>query len=253
MKEYEKASRVQLDRSLPVIGRIDGKAFHTFTKGLDIPWDRGLQESMLGAAKYAAEQIQGCKVVYVQSDEISFLLTAYEKETTQGWFNYKLEKMASVAASLVTGGFMNEMVVHFSGEHANKTPAFDARFFNIPREEVTNYFWWRQQDAMRNSVQMLARAHFSHKECDRKNNAKLKDMLLAKGISWAEQEHRCKYGATIVRNSYEEAVTYEVRGEPRTVMATRHRWEVDNKIPLFYQDRQYIDQHLGGQGVAKDS
>jgi tRNA(His) 5'-end guanylyltransferase len=246
MKDYEKAFKVQLDKNFPVIGRIDGKAFHTFTRGLDRPWDRGLQESMLAAAKYAAERMQGCKTAYAQSDEISFLLTAYEKETTQGWFNYKLEKMVSVAASLVTGGFIaaastwlperTEEFLDGSG-----LPAFDARFFNLPHDEVTNYFWWRQQDAIRNSVQMLARAHFSHKECDKKGNAQLKEMLLTKGISWDDQLHRCKYGATLVQVQREEEVRYQRQGVPHTITVLRNRWDVDNNIPLFYQERGYID------------
>ncbi len=249
MKGYEALSRSNLDRDLPVIARIDGKAFRTFTKNLDKPWDRGLQKSMWSAAKYAAERIQGCKLAYVQSDEISFLLTGYDKEDTQGWFNYKLEKMTSVAASMVTAGFISAGFNHLPQKtlgflDGKGLPAFDARFFNLPKDEVSNYFWSREQDCIRNSVQMLARAHFSHKECNKKNNSQLKEMLLEKDISWEKQDHFSKYGVCIRKVEKEEMVSYEVHGEQRTSMAKRNYWEVDYDIPIFYKEREYVEKYV---------
>jgi tRNA(His) 5'-end guanylyltransferase len=250
MKGYESASKHALAAKVPVIARIDGKAFHSFTRGLDRPWDLGLQWSMWDAAKYAAERIQGCKIAYVQSDEISLLLTDYENENTQGWFNYKLEKMTSVAASMVTGGFIAAAANHLPERKdefldASGLPAFDARFFNLPKEEVNNYFYWRQSDAIRNSVQMLARSYFSHKDCMGKDNVALKAMLLEeKGISWEEQSHWCKYGACIIKESYEDLVTFIKNGEERTIEAKRSRWIRDLNVPIFYKNTEYIENLL---------
>jgi tRNA(His) 5'-end guanylyltransferase len=249
MKGYEALSKHSLNKTLPVIARIDGKAFHTFTNGLNKPWDRGFQESMWSAAKYAAERIQGCKLVYVQSDEVSFLLVASGDKNTEGWFNYKLQKITSVAASLVTGGFISGIFMWLP-ERKDKLldgfgiPAFDARFFNIPKDEVSNYFYWRQADAIRNSVQMLARMHFSHKECYAKNEKELKVMLLSKGISWDEQEHCNKYGVCLKRVEREEMISYNIKNEVHTIMAKRNRWEIDYNIPIFFREREYVNTYL---------
>ena len=250
MKGYENESRPYLNKNLPVIGRIDGKAFSSFTRGLDRPWDVGFQHSMWEAAKYAVSKMQGARFAYVQSDEISFLLTAYEKEESQGWFNYRLDKMVSVAASMVTGGFiaagqtwMSERVPEYLD--GSGLPAFDARFFNVPKDEVVNYFWWRQADAIRNSIQMLARAHFSHKQCDRKSGEQLKEMLLQeKGVSWEEQASHNKYGIGIAKEPFEDTVTFTRQGVETSIEVTRQRWEANLNIPIFYQERSYIEDLL---------
>jgi tRNA(His) 5'-end guanylyltransferase len=250
MKGYESESRLYLDKNLPVIGRIDGKAFHSFCRGLDRPWDVGLQHSMWEAAKYAIGQMQGARFAYVQSDEISFLLTAYEKEESQGWFNYRLDKMASVAASLVTGGFiaagkdwMPERVDEYLD--GSGLPAFDARFFNVPQDEVINYFWYRQADAIRNSIQMLARSEFSHKQCDRKSGEQLKQMLLEeRGISWDEQAPHNKYGVGIVKKPFDETVTFTKGGVTKTIDVVRQRWVVDDDLPVFYKEVDYLGRFL---------
>jgi len=250
MKGYESVSKHRLEPRIPVVARIDGKAFHSFTRGLERPWDRGLQESMWDAAKYVAERIQGCKVAYVQSDEISFLLTDYENKNSQGWFNYKLEKMTSVIASMVTGGFIAAASTKLPERRdgfldGTGLPAFDARFFNLPKEEVNSYFYWRQSDAIRNSVQMLARTYFSHKECTGKNNIALKAMLLEeKGISWEEQSSWCKYGACIIKESHKGLVTFTRNGEECTIEAKRNRWVRDLDVPIFCNNKEYIESLL---------
>jgi tRNA(His) 5'-end guanylyltransferase len=245
MKEYESVPRIKLEPKVPVIARLDGKAFHTLTRGMDRPWDIRLQACMWNAARTLCENIQGCKIAYVQSDEISLLLTDWEKETTQGWFNYDLEKMCSVSASQVTSAFLVSMMVLFPERRdaliAGKgLPAFDARFWNLPKEEVANYFIWRQQDAMRNSVQMLARSVFSHKQCDRKSSLELKEMLLEKGTAWEEQDNHCKSGACLVKVAVEEDITFERGGVVNNVTVQRSRWITDMETPLFVEDREYI-------------
>lgn len=250
MKMLESKSAYRLETKKPVIARIDGKAFHSFTKGMDRPWDIDLQQSMAATAKYLCENIQGAKLAYTQSDEISILLTDYERSTTQAWFDYKLQKMSSVAASFATSSFMIEIMKRFpdrigSFSSKDRLPAFDARFFNLEKNEVCNYFWWRQQDAIRNSIQMLTRTHFSHSECKNKNQNELKEMLLSKNISWDDQDHFSKYGTCIIEKTISEDVSFEIKGEKRQLTVDRCYWSVDLNIPLFKTDRAYINGRLG--------
>lgn len=180
MKAYEAASQYRLTPNSPVIIRVDGRAFHTFTRGMKRPFDDVLMNVMVKAAVETAREMQGFKLGYVQSDEASFLLTDYDTHDTAGWFGYEVNKLVSLSASLFTGYF-NAL---FHGEC--RPAAFDSRAFVMPRDDVPNVFVWRQQDWTRNSLQMLARAHFSHKQLHGKNRAAMHDMLmLEKGINWA--------------------------------------------------------------------
>lgn len=231
MKLYEGMSESNLLPKMPVLARLDGKAFHTYTRKMERPWDHNLVASMQEAAKYLCENIQGCQIAYVQSDEITLLLTDWDRYGTQPWLNYRVQKMCSLAAGMCSVAFHRAIQKHY-GESENvpqTLPCFDARFWNIPRHEVANAFIWRQQDATRNSIQMLARAHFSHRQCDRKNTAQLQDMLmLEKGINWNDTPTHLKRGSCVVRQ--------EAGG--------RSSWVVDNEIPIFTQDREYIERHL---------
>jgi tRNA(His) 5'-end guanylyltransferase len=226
MKRYEVNSKNLLTRFIPVIIRIDGKAFHTFTKGLVKPFDQGLIEAMWETAIFLCEQIQGCKVAYIQSDEISLLLTDYETIKTEAWFDYNVQKMTSVAASIATVGF-NKVWDY------NEWAMFDARVFSLPKEEVCNYFIWRQQDATRNSIQGLGQANFSHKQLQSKNCDQIQEMLFQeKEINWNDCLTYQKRGACTWKENY-------TKNE-----ALRTRWIIDNNIPVFTQDRNYIEQYL---------
>lgn len=144
MKGYEHTYRQTLPKRLPVVIRLDGKAFHTYTKGMQRPFDERLSNVMWETTKYLCESIQGCKIGYTQSDEISLLLTNYEKVTTDSWFDNSLQKMASVAASMATAKFNEEIKKVFPEKGL---ALFDARVFVVPHDEVNNCFYWRQQDA----------------------------------------------------------------------------------------------------------
>jgi len=187
---YENRSRIKLIRRMPVILRLDGKAFHTLTRGCDKPFDRNLNNAMIATASKVFEDIQGCKLAYHQSDEISLLLTDFDTLTTDAWFDYNIQKMCSIAAALAS--------VEFSIKYGVRG-YFDCRAFNIPKEEVCNYFIWRQIDWERNSLQMLAKAHFSHKELHKKNSSDIHEMLFEKGVNWADLEDRWKNGSTIIK------------------------------------------------------
>lgn len=271
MKTYESVTKNFLTRRMPVIIRIDGKAFHSFTKGFNKPFDDILIATMQDTAKYLCENIQGCKLAYVQSDEISLLLTDYEKITTDAWFGNNIQKMASVSASMTTMIFNNLFsnnvweyqtvntdwnlddgidgdVREDSKEqletYKNKmgTAMFDSRVFNLPKEEVCNYFIWRQQDATRNSIQMLAQSEFSHKELHGLSCDKLQDkLMLERDINFNDLETFKKRGSCIKRKFMRE---YPEKDGKKILSIDFLGWEVDKEIPIFTQDRKYVESLL---------
>ena len=207
---------------------------------------------MLQTARGLCEAIDGAKIAYMQSDEISILVTDWSSLDTQPWFDYRIQKVASVTSSLATALFneaKNQTMFEVRGSMVEgaKVPSalFDCRAFNVPAHEVVNYFLWRQQDATRNSIQGLAQANFSHRQLHGKNNNVMQEMLFSeKGINWNDCPTGQKRGFCVVnRETMEKAV---VRGE--LVPVVRSRWEVDEEIPVFSQDRDYI-QSLVDQGV----
>jgi len=180
MKCYEDVYASTLMRRTPVILRLDGRAFHTFTKGMGRPFDERLGTCMALAAMAVAEDAQGCKTFYVQSDEASFLLTDYDRHETEPWLGNDVQKMVSFAASRMTGVFNTNMKAKGGPSGA----MFDARAFNVPREDVVNYFLWRARDWERNSLQMYCRSVFSHKELNCKNAEAMHNMLHDVGRNW---------------------------------------------------------------------
>lgn len=219
-KFYENITRIFLPRRTYTIIRIDGKAFHTYTSDLDSPFDYGFISDMNNTAKYLCEEIQGAKFAYVQSDEISILVTDFEKLGTCAWFDGNIQKISSVAASLATAEFnrlrvqraSRDLLIQSHGlsydEWAPKEfAAFDCRVFTIPlKVEVENYFIWRQLDATRNSIQSAARAYCSHSECNNKNTNQLQELLFEKvGINWNNYDSGVKRGRIIIKETYQRA------------------------------------------------
>ena len=201
---YEDRSRIYLTRRTPVIIRVDGKAFHTLTKTAEKPFDGRLISAMVWAAIKTSDAMQGFCLGYVQSDEVSFLLLDTKTLTTEAWFDNNLQKLVSISAATMTAQF-GKMVSEFEPtgwvERArNHPPVFDARAFNIPLDEVANYFLWRQKDWCRNSVQMLARAHFSHSELHGKGQRDAITMLEQKGVFWDQLEPHLKNGTFFTSN-----------------------------------------------------
>ncbi|MDE1407038.1 hypothetical protein FDF40_03815 [Clostridium sporogenes] len=230
MKGYENTYRMKLPKRMPIIIRIDGKSFHTYTRGLEKPFDRYLTYAMWETCKYLAQNIMGCKLAYTQSDEISLLLTNYDKLTTESWFDNNLQKIVSVSASLATAKF-NEIMRE---EYPEKQFAlFDARAWVLPKDEVCNYFLWRQQDATKNSISMVAQANFPHNQLQGLNGDQMQDKLfLEKGINWNDIPTWQKRGACIKK------IYFEKNG------AIRNVWDVDLETPIFSQDREYVEQYV---------
>ena len=264
MKEfYENVPKTNLMRRTPVVIRIDGKAFHTFTRGFKRPFDEVLIKTMQETTKYLCENIQGCVLGYTQSDEISLILIDYQKFETSAWFDYEVQKMCSIAASMATMAFnkyFEKNVREYSYIHdkqlstirltdtynraIDKGAMFDARCFNIPKEEVTNYIYWRQLDASRNSIQMVGQANFSHKELQNKSCNNIQDMLMEqKGINWNDFPTYQKRGTCVIKEKYYPEPVKGYENCEVNALDVRTRWVIDKDIPIFKgEGREYIEK-----------
>lgn len=268
MKAYESIFKTFLTRRVPVIIRLDGKAFHTFTRGMKKPFDNILMQTMQETMKYLCENIQGCVLGYTQSDEITLVLTDYETITTDAWFGYNVQKMTSVSASMATLAFNrifrekikdyrfdNMFVTEVDGlvtedlDYIEKMETkfdkalFDSRVFSIPKEEVCNCLIWRQQDATRNSIQAVGQANFSQKQLQGKSCNVIQDMLFTeKGINWNDFPTDCKRGSCCYKQQVEKEITVPKTGEK--IMVNRSGWYIDRDIPIFTQDRNYVEKWL---------
>jgi len=246
MKDYESRNRYFLQKRTPVIIRLDMKAGHTFTRGFKKPFDKIFMESMKDTMKYLCENIQGCVVGYTQSDEITLCLVDYQELETDCWFGYRTDKLTSVSASMATLEFnraflkrLYESRDEFSRDEfkpylkSNERGAlFDSRCFNLPKEEVTNCFYWRQLDATRNSIQSVGQVNFSHSELMNKSCNDIQDMLMTqKGINWNDLPADQKRGSCCIKRLEESG--------------TRLKWVIDNEIPIFKgEDRNYIEEWI---------
>ena len=272
---YEQIPKTKLMRRTPVIIRIDGKAFHTFTRGFNRPFDEILIKTMQETTKYLCENIQGCVLGYTQSDEITLVLVDYQRFETSAWFDYEIQKICSISASMATMAFNKffrrnvEAFRYNDGENFDrgtedglekynllqtylkaleKGAMFDARVFNIPKEEVTNCIYWRQLDASRNSIQMVGQANFSHKELHCKTCNDIQDMLmLQKNINWNDFPTHQKRGTCVIKSDETETITEDNIGTDGSVIGTvktvRSKWVIDKEIPIFKgEGREYIEK-----------
>lgn len=266
MKGYENVTRNKLMRRGYTIIRIDGKAFHSYTKGLIRPFDDGLIQDMNNTAIYLCKNIMGVKLGYVQSDEISLILTDFDNLNTEAWFDNNIQKMASVADSMATAKFNHLRTIRIIKNSTTsendglltihphqkdimeiKLAEFDARVFQVPnREEVINYLIWRQQDAIRNSISSVAQSLYSHKELYNVNTNQMQELIFQKGINWNNYKTREKRGGVIRKIT--EIIPMDIKsydlmpngnisvngiGEKRT------KWIEDINAPEIIKDRDF--------------
>lgn len=262
MKGYENQSNKKLVKKQPVIIRVDGRAFHTFARKLNKPFDDLLIDSMYETMRYLCKNIGGCVLGYCQSDEISLLLQDYKNDETQPWFEYRVNKLCSVVASMATFAF-NRFFENYASEFydtcakdeklfmenqerikvlfdcCDRGALFDARAFTLPFNEVTNYFYWREADAMRNSVEMVGHANFSPKQLHKVNTDGIKKMLLEKGIDYDKIPVYKQRGVCCIKT---KMPSFSPDGHP--VMRTV--WVNDIDIPIFKgEGREYIESKIG--------
>lgn len=269
MKRYEAVSKNILMQRTPVIIRLDGKAFHTFTKRFDKPFDDVFMKAMQKTLLQLCQSIPGCVFGYTQSDEISLILVDYFKINVSPWFDNEVQKLCSVTSSMATLYFnkLFESEVHkfltkysvpddtdpntinFDSEkdrdlyytYVNSIKnggLFDSRCFNVPENDVCNYFIWRQQDATRNSIQMTAQAYYSHKQLQGLTCNDIQEKLFTeKGINWDNFSTYKKRGCSCIKKFKE----IKNQLNPDIMEKETSYWEIDNNIPIFSRDRNYIE------------
>ena len=199
IKAYEAVSRPFLTPNMPVIIRVDGKAFHTWTKGMDKPFDHRLMDCMVKATRAVAKEMQGFKLAYTQSDEATFMISDTDSHEQQGWYGYNANKLVSITASMFTAYFNRE--VRWWGSDGWAPAFFDARAFSVPADDAPNVFLWRQRDWERNSVSMSAQYFFSHGQLQGKKTADMHEMMFKTfGFNWADLQPEEKNGTFVTRN-----------------------------------------------------
>lgn len=242
---YEDRTRLHLPRRTYTIMRLDGKAFHTYTKGFKRPYDLNLMRIMDQTTIALCERIQGVKMAFTQSDEISLLLTDFDSIKTDAWFDGNVQKMASVSASIATAHFNNGMYLDEDIlAPMSKVAYFDSRIFTVPDlNEVVNYFIWRQQDATRNSIQMGAQALYSQKQLNKKDTSELQELMFQKGVNWNDYPVGFKRGRMILKElKVEVPDTYH-----GVESVTRTKW-ASFEPPIFTQDKQFLLDRIPHRG-----
>jgi tRNA(His) guanylyltransferase len=259
---YENRTRYYLPRRTFTVIRIDGKSFHTYTRGLNRPFDTGLINDMDETTKFLCESIQGAKFGYVQSDEISILLTDFEKNTTDAWFDGNIQKMASISASMATAKFNELRLVRYTTEmienlfsNVKKDFAlFDSRVFTIPSEdEVINYFVARQQDATRNSISSVAQSLYSHKELNGKSTDQMQEMIFQKAQNWNNYPVGQKRGRVLAKRIKLVPVKQEAYDKSKDkssfvinengIFVERNAWTILDP-PIFTSSKEFIRDEI---------
>lgn len=240
---YEDRTKQLLMRRTITILRLDGKGFSKFTKGFNKPFDDGFSDDMDETAKFLCENIQGAKFAYTQSDEITVVLCDYDNLETSAWFDYSIQKMTSISASLATAKFnqlrnfraQNDSYIK-NGKYLTLAEVdtfnlamFDSRVFQVPTlDEMVNTLIFRQQDCTRNSVSMAADALLKGSMVGVKNQVKQERLFQEAGVNWNDYKTKYKRGSVIKK------VQIENNG------AIRNRWVVDTETPIFTQDKEYL-------------
>lgn len=228
---YEDAFRVKFTKRMPLMIRLDGCHFSSYSKKFQKPFDLKIRDAFIEGTKALFSEIQGLKVTYQQSDELTLLITDYDTLNTQSWFDSNIQKITSVSASILTASFNKFM---FENKFNDTLAYFDSRAFILPKEEVCNAFLFRQNDATRNSISCLGQKHFSHKLLHKKNTSEVQEMLFQeKGINWNNEPTWTKRGYCMLRKTFEK--------EPGVF---RSAVEPDFEIPIFSQDRDYINKFV---------
>ncbi len=232
--QYENRTRYFLPRRTYTIIRLDGKAFHTYTKGCARPFDADFVHAMDETANFLCQEIQGAKMAFVQSDEISILLTDFEKSTTTAWYDGNIQKMTSISAALASAYF-NQIRKE---QGIDKLAFFDSRVFTIPdRIEVENYFIWRQNDCVRNSISMLAQSLYSHKDLLGKSSNDLQELIFKKGKNWNDYPIRLKRGGLSLKKAYPKG------------NVVRYRW-INQGAIWFSKERERLKDILPNRDGA---
>lgn len=232
LKYYEgiEAGRVLIPH-LPICVRVDGRAFHTFTRGMKRPYDVDMSNAMIDTMKYLVEKTDAC-IGYVQSDEISLILSD-EKDPM---FGGRVQKLTSVIASMATAMF--NLVIHRS--FPDKPLAeFDCRVWNVPnRTEAANTILWREFDATKNSISMAARAYYSDKQLLGKNSSEKQDMLMEKEVNWND------YPVFFKRGTYARRIVVQRKMTPEELANLPEHHEARKNPDLIVTRNEIKDIYM---------
>lgn len=270
MKAYESITRDFLIPKVPTIMRLDGKAFHTYTKQFKRPFDKVLIDMMDETAKYLCSKIQGAKFAYVQSDEITIFISDMDSIESQMWYDGNIQKMTSVSASMASTMFNHLRTLNIINEAVKKwqdkendsesiikykldglievavekmaLAEFDSRVFQVPnKEEVVNNFLWRQQDATRNSISAVAQSLYSAKELHKVNTDQMQELIFQKGINWNDYDPKLKRGRFIYKVNYFNGIDFNLvpEAEKNNAGVLRTKWE-SLECPIFSKDREFL-------------
>ena len=263
--EFEAPVDYVLEKKIPVLIRVDGKAFHTFTKGFKRPFDDILRNSMKNTMLRLCLDIQGCVFGYEQSDEITLVLIDYQNPTSSAWFDYRIQKVASTAAGLATCFFNQELAKNINAfvngrkesemtseelkylerirRAQEKGAVFDGRCFNVPQDMVFDRIMGRQIDAIKNSISVTGQTYFSQNELNKKSTKEIVEMLKEKNIMWEEFPVEHQRGAACYK-------TPQTIVGPSGTKVTRNKFQIDDQMPVLMADgsnRDYIDKFLKGE------
>lgn len=223
MKDYEFETRTSLPPRSYTIIRLDGRAFHTYLKNADKPFDYGFAADMQEVTEFLCAEVAGSVFAYTQSDEISILLQDFASPGTEPWFGGEVQKIVSTSAALATAKLNN-----LRTPPGEKFATFDSRVFTLPSvTEVANYFLWRQKDAVRNAVSMAAQAQYSHKELHGKGQNSMLHMLMDRGIEFDDDyPAHVRFGSVVVQEQHVTETTWTNKrtGETNTTESVRNRW-----------------------------
>ncbi|MDQ3336210.1 MAG: tRNA(His) guanylyltransferase Thg1 family protein [Myxococcota bacterium] len=235
-KQFELAEAGRrAERGLPLLARLDGRAFHTFTRDLKRPYDHGMSVSMIETARYLVQEMQAL-VGYTQSDEITLAWYEPADSTSDYMFDGRFQKIASVLAGMASARFAKLVAQHLP-QKADETPHFDCRVWQVPTiEDAADVLVWREDDATKNSISMAACAHYSDRELDGKASNVKQEMLLQKGVDWDAFPAFFKRGTYLGRRTFDKTLTEAERAR----IPEAHRPPVD----ATFKRTQVVDLDL---------
>ncbi len=251
---YEDRTKTFLPRRTITLIRLDGKGFSKYTKSLKKPFDDGFSDDMDATAQFLCENIQGAKFAYTQSDEITVVMTDFDNYESQAWYDYNVQKMTSISASMATAKFNQLRLLRKCSEIDNddkfkmledfdikgvRLAMFDARVFQVPTvDEMVNTLIWRQQDCSRNSISMAADAYYSHSKLEGLSGSDKQDLLMEKNVNWNDYIPKYKRGSVIKK---EKVMVNGQNGQ----LVERKKWIIDGNTPIFTKDKEYLINLVG--------
>jgi len=238
MRDMQQNSDTRLPTKGYSILQLDGKAFHTWTRGLNIPFDAKFVEAMDAVAGLLAQKISNVKFAYVQSDEISLLMTDFENDKTEAYYANRIQKVVSTSAGLASA-FMTR-------EFPDKPFAvFDARFFSAPdKDAVKDWFIWRQADGIKNSVRAVGYSHFSGAELNNKNTHDVREMLLKIDDPWERYDEGLQRGRIVTKVPEPKTVEYvhKKSGEKKTTTVDSLVWKASESAE--FRKTTWLDEAI---------